>query len=34
MDYEVNRERKSPTQVARDWMRRNQSEVDGWFSQP
>ena len=34
MDYEVNREGKSPQQAARDWMQRNQTEVDAWFAQP
>jgi glycine betaine/proline transport system substrate-binding protein len=34
MDYEVNREGKSSKQAARDWMERNQTEVDAWFAQP
>jgi glycine betaine/proline transport system substrate-binding protein len=34
MDYEMNRGRKSPVQAARDWMERNQAEVDAWFAQP
>jgi glycine betaine/proline transport system substrate-binding protein len=34
MDYEVNRDDKSPGQAARDWMQRNQTELDGWFAQP
>ncbi|HTS52558.1 MAG TPA: glycine betaine ABC transporter substrate-binding protein [Burkholderiales bacterium] len=34
MDYAVNREGKSPDQAARDWVQRNQTEVDGWLAQP
>ena len=34
MDYEVNRDGRSPEEAAHAWVRRNQAMVDGWFAQP